>query len=391
MITTSIIDKKQLISDKIRELKAVSGSHSPSIETVLKQLPDIKIEVDACFLSNPYATDLFLDHLQKDLIDTNLLRRTLEFYPPQNHDVADSISVVTGIPAANIFAGNGAIEAIQAVLHRFLAKKIVVIIPTFSSYYEFVNEDVEVVYYKLNKSDDYRLDVRDYIEFVKKEKPDTIVLINPNNPNGGYILQKDVLAVISELSFVNNLIIDESFIHFAHESDAMEEVSCGHMVKEFPNLVIIKSMSKDFGIAGLRAGYAIMNEAKVKHLLKNGYLWNISGLADYFFKLYADADFRSQYDKVRKQYITETSEFLSDLQSISGIKTYPSKANFALVEFLNGTTSFDLTVSLLAEKGIYVRDCSDKIGLEGQFVRVASRSAEQNRIIAAAFREKFAQ
>lgn len=367
----------------------MSGTHSPSIETVLKQLPHVKIEVDACFLSNPYATDLFLEHLQRDLIDTKLLRRTLEFYPPQNHDVADSISVVTGIPAKNIFAGNGAIEAIQAVLHRFLTKKIIVIIPTFSSYYEFVNEGTEVIYYKLTKEDNYTLNADDYIEFVKKEKPDTIVLINPNNPNGGYITQKDVLKIINELSFVKNLIIDESFIHFAHESDTMEEVSCGHLVKDYPNLIIVKSMSKDFGIAGLRAGYAIMAEEKVKHLLKNGYLWNISGLADYFFKLYADQEFRSEYDIVRKKYIVETADFLNELQSVKGIKTYPSKANFALVEFLDGTTSFDFTISLLAENGIYVRDCSDKIGLEGQFVRVASRSAEQNDIITAAFKEKF--
>ncbi len=389
MSTTLLNDTKKQIADKIRELKAVSGTHSPSIETVLKQLPQVKIEVDACFLSNPYATDLFLEHLQKDLIDTKLLRRTLEFYPPQNHDVADSIATVTGIPAKNIFAGNGAIEAIQAVLHNFLAKKIVVIIPTFSSYYEFVGDDVEVVFYELKKEDDYQLNIDDYIRFVKKEKPDTIVLINPNNPNGWYILQSDVTKIISELCFVSNLIIDESFIHFAHESEAMDEVSCGGLIAANPNLIIVKSMSKDFGIAGLRAGYAIMNENRVAKLLKNGYLWNVSGLADYFFKLYANDYFRNEYSVVRKKYIVETASFLTDLQSISGIKTYPSKANFALVEFLNGTTSFDFTIGLLADNGIYVRDCSDKIGLNGQFVRVASRSLDENKLIIAAFKEKF--
>ena len=387
--STLLINTKQQIADKIKELKVVSGTHSPSIETVLKQLPQVKIEVDACFLSNPYATDLFLEHLNKDLIETKLLRRTLEFYPPQNHDVADSIATVTGIPAKNIFAGNGAIEAIQAVLHNFLAKKIVVIIPTFSSYYEFVGESVEVIFYKLKKSEDYKLDVEDYIDFVKKEKPDTIVLINPNNPNGGYILQSDVNRIITELNFVSNLIIDESFIHFAHESEAMEEVSCGSLIAANPNLIIVKSMSKDFGIAGLRAGYAIMNEDRVAKLLKNGYLWNVSGLADYFFKLYANDYFRKEYDVVRKKYIVETAIFLNDLQSIKGIKTYPSKANFALVEFLNETTSFDFTISLLADNGIYVRDCSDKIGLDGQFVRVASRTLEENKLITAAFRGKF--
>ena len=252
-----------------------------------------------------------------------------------------------------------------------------------------LQENVEVVFYKLKKSEDYKLNIEDYIDFVKKEKPDTIVLINPNNPNGGYILQSDVNRIITELNFVSNLIIDESFIHFAHESEAMEEVSCGSLIAANPNLIIVKSMSKDFGIAGLRAGYAIMNEDRVAKLLKNGYLWNVSGLADYFFKLYANDYFRKEYDVVRKKYIVETATFLNDLQSIEGIKTYPSKANFALVEFLNETTSFDFTISLLADNGIYVRDCSDKIGLEGQFVRVASRTLEENKLIIAAFRGKF--
>ena len=137
-------------------------------------------------------------------------------------------------------------------------------------------------------------------------------------------------------------------------------------------------MSKDFGIAGIRAGYAVMNATRVDHLLKNGYLWNVSGLANYFFKIYTDDDFIKKYDIARKKYIMNTMMFLKELETIDYIHVYPSKANFALIELKNNIQSFDFTIDLLLNNGIYVRDCSDKIGLNGSFIRIASRTFEEN-------------
>lgn len=374
------LDKNvQEINKKVAFLKSKSGSHSPSIDTFLQEIPEIKIDVDACFLSNPYATDLFLTYLKNDLIDTNKLRDVLEYYPPQNYAVADYISKAIGTPAKNIFVTNGAIEAIQAVLHNFLAKKICVVIPTFSSYYEFIKPHQEVVYYPLTKENDFKIVVNDYIAFVEQHKPDTIVLINPNNPNGGYLSKQDIFDVVEKLSWVKNIIIDESFIHFAYEDDELSQITAEELMHKFENIIIIKSMSKDFGIAGIRAGYAIMNEKRIGQLLSNGYLWNVSGLANYFFKIYCQPEFIRQYNIVRKKYIMNTQMFLSQLAAIEKIKIYPSKANFALIELLEpGITSFDFCMNLLVNYGVYVRDCSDKIGLNGEFIRVASRSFEDN-------------
>ena len=97
--------------------------------------------------------------------------------------------------------------------------------------------------------------------------------------------------VINELSCVKNIIIDESFIHFAYEDSDMKLQSIVPYVKEMDNVVVLKSMSKDFGIAGLRCGYAIMSKNRVTELLTNGYLWNSNGIAEYFFKLYSRSDF----------------------------------------------------------------------------------------------------
>jgi histidinol-phosphate/aromatic aminotransferase/cobyric acid decarboxylase-like protein len=153
------------------------------------------------------------------------------------------------------------------------------------------------------------------------------------------------------------------------------------LVLKYDNLIIIKSMSKDFGIAGVRSGYVIMKEERVKSLLKNGYLWNINSIAEFFFHLYKDKDFLSEYNLVRKKYISETKKFISELAQLKNFKIIPSKANFALLEIVNGKTSEEIMTTLLFEYGIYVRDCSDKVGLKGQYIRVASRSREENKKI----------
>jgi histidinol-phosphate/aromatic aminotransferase/cobyric acid decarboxylase-like protein len=374
-------NKSFSVRERISELKNESGSHSPSISTLLSEIPDIKISVDACFLSNPYATELFLKHMEEDLIKTGKLREVLEYYPPQVYDVRKFISKATGIQAENIFVGNGAIEVIQAMMHRFVRENICVILPTFSSYYEFAMQDTEVIYYHLRKEDNFKLDVEKYLTFIKDNNVRNAVIINPNNPNGGYLSREELDRLISGLSHLDNLILDESFIHFAYESVDLYQISHEEMIQSYPNLCIVKSMSKDFGIAGIRAGYGVMNKEKVNALLKNGYLWNVSGLADYFFKVYSEASFQKDYDVVRKKYIMNTLMFLSELNSIKNVKVYPSKANFALIEIMNGKTSFDYTLDLLLDHEVYVRDCSDKKGLDGQFIRVASRSFEENLVI----------
>ncbi len=385
---TFTTDEKAL-SKKISELKEQAGSHSPSIFTYKQKLPELNIKVDACFLSNPYATELFLEYFNEEILKTDKIRDLLEFYPSQNSVIAELLANFLNIDAHNLFIGNGAIEIIQAVIHNFTEKKILINIPTFSSYYEFAKDDVEVVYNVLKKEDDYNLDVNKYLELVTKEKPDTIVLINPNNPNGTFIKSLEIEELLTKLDFVKTIILDESFIHFAYEDHKFEIVSFANLIRKFPNLVVLKSMSKDFGIAGVRAGYGIMSKERVSKLLANGYLWNSNGLAEYFFRLYTRTDFAYNYDQVRVKYIIETLDFIKELQTIPNIRVYPSKANFVLIELLNGVKSLDFVSLMLIRYGIYVRTCDDKIGLKGYYIRLASRSKQENDYILKSFRDFF--
>ena len=145
-------------------------------------------------------------------------------------------------------------------------------------------------------------------------------------------------------------------------------------------------MSKDFGVAGLRVGYSIMNEDKVSRLISKGHLWNVSGLAVYFLELYQNKDFASSYEVIRKKYILNTLHFFNEMKFLKKFKLYPSKANFVLVECLESTAD-EVFAKLLINNGIYVRNCGDKIGLEGEFLRVASRSFEENLNIINAFKD----
>lgn len=381
LILIKLNDYEKNITQKIKDLKNASGSHSPSIFTIAEQIPELNIKIDSCFLSNPYATALFLRYLKEELIDGQKLRSVLEFYPSQNNIIAKTVADFIGVDPRNVFIGNGAIEIIQAVMHNFAGKKIIVNIPTFSSYYEFAKSETNVVYYQLPKKDNYNLNIEHYLNFVKNENPDSVVLINPNNPDGGYINYEKLRYILSELKYVKNIIIDESFIHFAYENKDYNQINIEHLFKEFHNTIIIKSMSKDFGVAGIRIGYAIMSEDKIRGLLKNGYLWNSSGLSEYFLRLYVRKNFFDEYDKVRREYIQETQTFFRKLSGIKQFKVYPSMANFALVELLDGSSSTDFVAKMLIKYGIYMRTCNDKIGLEGEFIRIASRTLEENDMV----------
>ncbi|MCF8108837.1 MAG: aminotransferase class I/II-fold pyridoxal phosphate-dependent enzyme [Desulfohalobiaceae bacterium] len=373
--------KEQAIVEDIKELSSQAGSHSPSVLSLSEKIPDLDIKVDACFLSNPYATDLFADRLQDDLIRSGKLREVLEYYPSQNQVIAECLSRHLQVPQEKLFLGNGATEIIQAVIHNFTRRRIMINIPTFSPYYEFVQEGTEVVYNELYQDGEFRFDLEKYIRVVETEQPDTVVIINPNNPSGCYLTLSEIETLLQRLDWVENVIIDESFMHFAFEDQNYDLITATHLSERFRNLIIIKSMSKDFGIAGIRAGYAIMESGKVNDLLDNGYLWNLSGLAEYFFRLYANPEFQTEYEQVRIRYIKETQRFFKGLAHIDGLRVYPSLGNFILIELLNGWTACDFTSALLIKHGVYSRDCNDKIGLEGEFVRLASRSREENEYI----------
>lgn len=379
--------EERLIAE-FHALKGESGSHSPSLHTLRDRLPGVEIHIDGCFLSNPYATDLFISRLTSDLLDTGELRNVLEFYPSQNRHVAALLEPVLGIDRSKLFICNGAIEAIQAGMHRFGGQRVGVVIPTFSPYYEYARPDQKPVYYRLERDNEFALDIDDFIGFVRRERIDTVCLINPNNPNGGYVCSADMRRMLDEFSDLELVILDESFVDFAWEDEQRSRQSLAVDASRLDNVMVVKSMSKDFGIAGLRAGYAVMSEARCSSLLANGYLWNISGLCEYFFRLFAEEAFQSTYTDVRLRYLDEAREFFDGLGEVEGLRAFETKANFCLVRLDDPLPAEVIVPLLLIRYGVYLRDCSDKIGLDdGQYIRIAGRTRPENEAMLAALRE----
>ena len=381
--------RESALAERIKLLKREAGSHSPSAPTLTRLIPELRLRVDACFLSNPYATDLFLDYLHREVIRTGKLRRLLEFYPFAEPGDRRQAQRCRGGSRRVPFRGQRRCRdhsGHPAPLHRrqdpgepaYLLALSRVCAPGHA----------QVVYHPLPKENDFRLDPELYLERVRRQKPDTVVLINPNNPDGGYIPYATLVHLLEELRHVPNVILDESFIHFACEGDDYAYRSLSSEVDRFPNLMVVKSMSKDFGVAGIRAGYAVMAPERVQSLLNNGYLWNSSGLAEYFFDLYSRPEFLVEYERKRVHYIRHSRRFFKALSLMPGLHAYPTRANFVLIELSNGMTAEDLVCRLLVRRGIYTRTCDDKKGLEpGKFIRVASRCRSENRFVLRAFRD----
>ena len=356
-------------------------------------LPEIRIDVDACFLSNPLATELFWSYFNTDVLnDQQLFKRMLEAYPSQNRVIAEQLSSTIGVEPGQVFIANGATEAIQAVIHNF-SSHIHVNIPTFSPYYEFAGPEHRVTKFRLDSGNGFALDPQRYVQSVLRSGADTAVLISPNNPDGYLIPDDDLSWILSGLSGLRTVIVDESFIHFADRAvsgpDGRENglPTLVGLTEQFENVTVIKSMSKDFGIAGIRAGYAIMKKSRVNRLLDHGYLWNTSGIAEYFFSLFTRPEFLGEYRKVLDTYRGYIDQFTSMTFGANFIHSYPTSANFQLMRMPDGVSADLVTSLMLIRHGVYVRACGDKIGLNGEFIRVAIRTEPENELVFAALQD----
>ena len=210
-----------------------------------------------------------------------------------------------------------------------------------------------------------------------------MVIINPNNPDGSLVSKEKMKELLEKFAFMDNIILDESFIEFAGTPE-----SVATSFYEFKNLTIIRSMSKIFGIAGIRAGFCITKAEYVTKLLNSGYLWNSNCFAIYFFELLNNKDFMKEYEEAKDKYNKELESYGKALETCNPkIKFYKSKANFFLGELIDkNKTVEELMFYMLCEYGIYIRQCADKKGLNDRFFRISSRNEEENKKIIEAFK-----
>lgn len=375
----------QNVKEKYNNLKKKSGSHSPSAMIIQKAIPEVNLTIDCCYLSNPYATECFMKRLKTKISDDKWLSYQIESYPAQNAQIAEDVARSTGIKTENIFIGNGATEAISAILNRFIKGKILLMLPTFSPYHEYVNKDTTIYYYPLHKEKDkFSVDLEQLFNFCLMNSINNMVIINPNNPDGSLIVKEEMEESLKRFAFMDNILLDESFIEFTGSEESM----IGSFYK-FPNLTIIKSMSKIFGIAGIRTGYCVTKAEYVKELLSNGYLWNSNCFAIYFFSLLNDVEFMKEYEEAKTKYNKVLTSFGEQLYEVNPkFRFFKSKANFFLGELVDKSkTVEEFMFYMLCEHGIYIRQCSDKKGLNDRYFRISCRNEEENAKIIQALKE----
>jgi histidinol-phosphate/aromatic aminotransferase/cobyric acid decarboxylase-like protein len=359
---------ERLVAEALGRLKASSGTHSPSVAELERALPGA-VRIDACSLSNPYATDAVMPRLRA--ITPAWLERMVSHHPSQGAVIASVLAPSVGVPADQLVVANGACEVIAALLAH-ASGPLLVSLPTFSAYYEFASGPV--VTHHLDPAHEFRLDFGELEALVDRHAPDTVVVINPNNPDGGLAAHENLVRFVERMrGRVRQVIVDESFGAF---SSPHEPATLAPLIGELPHLVVVNSLSKSHGIAGLRLGYAVATPPRARQL-RGASLWNLNALAEWFCELLADNSYRREYESARRRYIRETRRMFAGLAALPGTRAYPSAANFALLEL--DCPAADVATALLVRHGVYVRDCADKRGLDGdRYLRVAARSEPDN-------------
>jgi len=356
----------------LKKLKNDAGTHSPSPKEIVSSLGYNPIIYDFCFLSNPYATDLVVDHFHSILNNKEDIFSLLESYPANSNYVANNICKFENLMPEYMVIGNGAIQAIDWVCNGWNLNKLLIPIPTFSSYYELLNKD-----YVFNDSFWLKADL-DYKELIRnadQNNCDSILLIYPNNPTGEAINIENLKSLIKNLGN-KKLIIDESFSHFLSNYNDFKIFR--NEVKN-NNVVFIKSMSKDFGIAGLRLGYLYTQDKNLIDYAKSKTTWNLNNFSVLFSEFLINKEFIEKYEQARIEYISNRDYFYHELKKIEIIKVFPTQANFFLIQF-NFKEYPNLVYDLLLKYGIYIRTMEDKVGLDSSYIRVASRKKEDNNL-----------
>ncbi len=347
-----------------------SYDHGGNIFTVARTLgvvPDQVLDFSASI--NPLG--------MSSLVRTALVSSldSLVHYPDTSHkELKQALARFHGISPAHFTIANGSTELIYNLPAMLPGKKALIISPSFSEYVRALNQHHwETQHFILTPENDFSIDT-EKLERALADGVDALFVCNPGNPNGTLYPQR-VVENISRLCLAAGtfLVLDEAFMDFC------EEASSKRMIIQSDNAIVLRSMTKFFGIPGLRLGYAISTTTLAERLDSMGGPWSVNSLA---LAAGAAALQDVQHNQESLEFIRQERRTLIErLEQFPQFKVYPSSANYLLVEIKEGTNSRELKERLLPHR-IMVRDCASFMGLSGQFFRVAVRTgAENNRLL----------
>ena len=335
--------------------------------------------LDYCYLVNPYF------RYSRIIDEMNANFKTLVGEYPSGMKVNTLLaSKCWGVKEEYVIPGNGAAELIKALMEE-LPGTLGVTRPTFEEYPNRRNPETLVTFVPGNA--DYRYSAQDLMDFFGKNRADNLLLINPDNPSGNFIPKKDILALADWCEKKGiRLIVDESFVDFSHgyeENTLLDD----RILEAYPHLVVMKSISKSYGVPGIRLGILCSaDKGLIAKMKKTVSIWNLNSFAEFFMQIYTK--YEKDYKAACEQFIKERDAFGDELRKIKFLRVMPSEANYYLCEILPPKKANELVLTMLKKYNILTRDCSDKKGFDGkQYMRIAVRSHEDNARLLDAFKE----
>jgi threonine-phosphate decarboxylase len=297
---------------------------------------------------------------------------------PDIHCVAlrESLAAALGCGTQNIIAGNGSTELIYLIPRAFKPRRALILNPTFSEYEKsLIAAGCVVRSLPLHQEEQFRVSPGEVSGLLSRV--DMLFLCNPNNPTGALMGRDELSAIVTEAEKKGVLaVVDEAFVDFAPRSSIVGDI------RRRKNLLVLRSMTKFYGISGIRLGYLLGTAQLVQQLNRFKEPWTVNALAQKIgIACAADRQFAAE---TRRFVDAERDYLFSQLQSISGLQPWPSSANYLLLQITRSGLSSGAVYEKLARQGILVRDCRSFKGMGNRFLRVAVKRRRDNRQLLAA-------
>ena len=336
--------------------------------------------LDFCYLVNPY----FPSKRMKDELRSNFDTLLTEY--PSGMKVNTLIASKSfGVSESYIVPGNGAAELIKVLMSEVKGKTGFVR-PTFEEYPNRYDKNSQVTFVPQNE--DYRYTANDLMSFFGDKDIKTLMLINPDNPSGNFIPKADVLRLAQWCESKEiQLVVDESFVDFSKDF-ANNSLLSDAVLESCPHMAVMKSISKSYGVPGLRLGIlASANQELIASIKKEVSIWNLNSFAEFFMQIYNKHE--KDYQKACEKFVAERDSFESQLRTVPFLRVMPSQANYFLCEVLLPYTAEEIVIYMLRQHNILTRDCSQKPGLDPQkqYMRIAVRNHEDNTRLVEALRK----
>lgn len=326
--------------------------------------------MDYCYLVNPFFPPKRLRDEMRANFDI-----LLESYPSGMYVNSLLAGKYFGVNQEYIVVGNGAAELIKLVMEQHAEDRVGMIFPTFDEYPNRLRPEQIVPY--VVETPDFTYSADDLMDFYADKNIKLLLLINPDNPSGNFIPVDDVLRLAEwcEQGGIR-LLLDESFVDFTYgfENNSLLR---NDVMEHCPNMMVMKSISKSYGVPGLRLGVlASANKDMIALMKKEVSIWNINSMAEFYMQIYGK--YEADYKKACRLFIKERERFFEDLQTVPYLRVVPSQANYFLCEVTDKYTSAELAQKCI-ENDVVISNCGLKRNMANkQLIRLAVRSRKDN-------------